>query len=170
MILSAQSIRKRCGAADPMKEWLANYTVPLTDSPLIWPFYERRVFDGRSFGLSCHGYDVRIAEDIEMMRGDFALTSTIERFHMPTDLCAMVKDKSSWARVGLTVQNTIIEAGWRGHLTLELTMHARGHLVIPKGTPIAQIVFQLLDEPTEQPYSGKYQDQEAGPQQARLEL
>lgn len=154
MILSAQTIRRRCKSAD-----------------LILPFHERGVFEGRSFGLSCHGYDVRIAEDVEMMRGDFTLASTIERFNMPTDLCGLVKDKSSWARLGLTVQNTVIEAGWRGFLTLELTMHARGRLVIPRGTPIAQIIFQLLDAPTEQPYpeDGKYQDQEAGPQAARFE-
>lgn len=154
MILSAQSIRRRC-----------------IGSSLISPFHERGVFQGRSFGLSCHGYDVRIAEDIEVMRGDFVLASTLERFSMPLDVCGFVKDKSSWARLGLTVQNTVIEAGWRGYLTLELTMHARGRLLIPAGTPIAQIVFQLLDEPTEQPYpeEGKYQDQEAGPQAARFE-
>lgn len=171
MILSAQSIRRLCGVPDPLRSFQHGYVAPSLRgrAPLLDPFYERSVFQGRSFGLSCHGYDVRIAEDVDMMRGDFRLASTIEKFAMPDDLCAFVKDKSSWARNGLTVQNTVIEAGWRGHLTLELTMHARGHLIIPAGTPIAQIVFQRLDEPTDQPYDGKYQDQEAGPQAARLE-
>jgi dCTP deaminase len=37
-------------------------------------------------------------------------------------------------------------------------------VVIKKGSPIAQIVFMRLEEPTEQPYSGKYQNQAMGPQ------
>lgn len=167
-ILSAQTIRRRCGAPDPFRELEHGYTVPTVLRPLIRPFFERSVFEGMSFGLSCHGYDVRVDQDIHLTGGGFTLASTIEEFDMPIDLCAMVKDKSSWARQGICVQNTIIEAGWRGHLTLEVTMHALGHVHIPRGAPIAQIVFQLLDEPTDQPYGGRYQDQEAGPQEARL--
>jgi len=34
---------------------------------------------------------------------------------------------------------------------------------IEKGMAIAQIVFQRLDFPTDQPYEGKYQDQRRGP-------
>jgi deoxycytidine triphosphate deaminase len=39
------------------------------------------------------------------------------------------------------------------------------------GTPIAQILFECLDEPTEQPYpeDAKYQDQKQGAQAAILE-
>ncbi len=170
MILSAQTIRRRCGAPDPMRAYLADYTPPrLFGAPMISPFNERSVENGMSFGLSCHGYDVRVAEDLHITNGSFVLASTIEHFSMPLDLCAEVKDKSSFACQGVAVQNTVIEAGWRGHLTLEITKHSLGYLFIPAGSPIAQIVFQLLDEPTEQPYSGKYQDQEAGPQAARLE-
>jgi dCTP deaminase len=42
-------------------------------------------------------------------------------------------------------------------------------ITIVKNEPIAQIVFELLDHPTEQPYSGKYQDRERGPQPARYD-
>lgn len=152
MILSAQSICRRA------------------ESGLIAPFHEREVFEGMSFGLSCHGYDVRVAEEIHLTRSsDFVLASTIECFDMPRDLCAFVKDKSSWARRGVFVQNTVIEAGWRGFLTLEITFQGSGYIRILPGSPIAQIIFQRLDEPTEQIYSGKYQDQQAGPQAARFE-
>jgi dCTP deaminase len=138
MILSAQSIRKR--------------------RP-VDPFHERTVSHGKTFGLSAAGYDVRIREAVILRPGDFALASTLERFTMPDDLLARVADKSSWARKGLTVQNTIIEPGWRGYLTLELANHGQNRLVIEAGSPIAQIIFEMLDEPTEQPYAGKYQNQ-----------
>ena len=32
----------------------------------------------------------------------------------------IVHDKSTWARRGLVVQNTVIEPGWHGYLTIEV--------------------------------------------------
>lgn len=88
---------------------------------------------------------------------------------MPIDLLGRVADKSTLARRGLAVQNTIIEPGWRGYLTLELSNHGRDAIEIVAGMPIAQIIFDVLDEPAERPYAGKYQDQRAGAVPARVE-
>jgi dCTP deaminase len=134
---------------------------------MIWPFVERDVVRGISFGLSGASYDVRIAESVTIHPGEFVLASTMERFCIPDDDLIVAHDKSSWARRGLAVQNTIFDPGWRGYATLELTNHGRASLGILAGDPIAQVVCHLLAEATTQPYSGKYQDQEAGPQHAR---
>jgi dCTP deaminase len=91
----------------------------------------------------------------------------MERFCIPNDVLIVAHDKSSWARRGLAVQNTIFDPGWRGYATLELTNHGKEALDILAGDPIAQVVCHLLTEPTTQSYAGKYQDQEAGPQPAR---
>jgi dCTP deaminase len=139
---------------------------------MITPFHERARYEGMTYGLSSAGYDVRIGEPVTVWSGRTTLASTIERFNMPSDVLAQVCDKSSWARQGLVVQNTIIEPGWRGHLTLELTytpLDDSEEMFIEAGSPIAQIIFMRLEEPTEQPYSGKYQDQEAGTQPARFD-
>lgn len=155
MILPAQTIR-----------WYA----ASVEHPLISPFNERTELNGMTFGLSSAGYDVRIAEDIRLWPGykTFCLASTIERFIMPNNILARVCDKSSWARQGLAVQNTVIEPGWEGYLTLELTFHnLYGSIYIEAGSPIAQIIFERLEAPTDQPYTGKYQNQEPGPQEAR---
>lgn len=139
---------------------------------------------GCSYGLSACGYDIRIAEDLQLAPGEFKLASAMELFDMPNTIMGIVHDKSTWIRQGLCVFNTVIEPGWRGHLTLELKnvnqevyqpwtsqMHRKDDPVIKltPGTPIAQVVFHWLDEPTDQPYpeDGKYQDQEPGPQAAR---
>lgn len=135
----------------------------------VEPFCERGVVDGMSFGLSSAGYDVRVAENVYLHAGQFRLASTIERFKMPPNLLGIVHDKSTWARRGLAVQNTVIEPGWEGYLTLELTNHSDGFLALQAGDPVAQIVFHILDHPTESPYDGKYQHQESGPQPARFE-
>jgi len=158
MILSAQTIRLRCRTIEKME-------------PMISPFHERTRQDGMTFGLSPAGYDVRVEFDDKereyshrvLSPGKFMLASTIERFVMPIDVLASVADKFSWARRGLAVQNTIIEPGWSGWLTLELTNHGEQDIRIERGMPIAQIIFHELDRPTEQPYSGKYQDQKRGP-------
>lgn len=139
---------------------------------IITPFFERTPHEASrtTYGVGPAGYDVRIAESLRFMRrmtDQFALASTMEQFAMPDDVLGIVHDKSTWARRGLAVQNTVIEPGWRGYLTLEITYHQHGAMLVPAGSGIAQIIFHRLSEPAEFPYSGKYQDQEAGPQEAR---
>ena len=149
MILSAQSIRKRCN--------------PCVGSPMIEPFVERGVHEiGMSFGLSSCGYDLRLLETTTILPGQYMLGSSLERFSIPNDLVMHIRDKSSWARQGIFVQNTQAEPGWRGWLTLEISNNSLQPVIIATGTPICQVVFEMLDEPTELAYSGKYQDQ--GPQ------
>ena len=134
-ILSAQSIRKR---------------------GIFIPFSERQKAYGMSHGLSACGYDIRVKEGFKLWPGFFRLASTVEHFDMPNDLVGIVHDKSTWARLGVAVQNTVIEPGWKGFLTLELTNHCDYPREVIAGSPIAQVIFHLLDEPT--------QDQKAGPQ------
>lgn len=142
MILSTQSIRK----VQP-----------------ISPFIDRTKHEGMTYGLGPAGYDVRIAESFILWPKQFKLASTVEWFCIPDDLTFKVEDKSTWARRGLSLFNTTGEPGWFGHLTLELINHSWWPIRIRAGMPIAQIVFHKLDEPTEMPYSGKYQGQIAGP-------
>lgn len=155
MILSAQSIRSLCVPS----------ALFVPGAPLIHPFCARTVVRGKSYGLSAASYDVRISRQYRIRPGEFILASTIERVSFPHDVVAFVKDKSSWARQGLAVQNTLIDPGFRGHVTLELSHHGdEGWLDIEAGDPIAQLVFCRLDQPTDIPYSGKYQDQGPDPQ------
>jgi dCTP deaminase len=149
-VLSGQSIRRRSG--------------------LLTPFVDEKTphpGTGMTFGLGPAGYDVRVAEEISIWPGQFVLASTVEKFRMHDDLIAFVHDKSTLARRGIALQNTVIEPGWTGFLTLEITNHGRERVYLPVGSPIAQIVFHLLDEAAERPYEGRYQNQEPGPQGAR---
>lgn len=145
MILSAQTIRWR---------------------EIITPFSEASTTGGMTYGLGPAGYDIRIAQNVGLLPGDFRLASTLEHFKMDHDILGIVHDKSTWARKGLAVQNTVIEPGWRGYLTLELSNHGQDVLMIVEGMPIAQVIFHMLDHVTEQPYRGKYQDQKQDPQPA----
>lgn len=142
MILAAQDIRRR--------------------RRMIDPFFERTVAHGLTFGLGPCGYDIRVAEMLRIDVGEFKLASSMEHFDIPLDIRMAIRDKSTLARRGLMVQNTVAEPGWRGYLTLELTNQSRDWIVLHPGTPIAQAEFGLLTADTDQPYKGRYQDQPPG--------
>ncbi len=141
---------------------------------IIRPFHKRTVTKYHmTFGLGPAGYDVRIEFDAHgeipyynMRPGEFILASTWEAFIMPDDVSGIVHDKSTWARRGIAVQNTVIEPGWNGHLTLELTNHSEDYVKIGYQDPIAQIVFHEILNPSAK-YEGKYQNQMRGPQEAK---
>ena len=135
---------------------------------IFTPCREKGKQGGMSYGLSVCGYDLRIAEYLVLRPGDFALASTLERFTMPKNVVAIMHDKSTWARRGLAVQNTVAEPGWEGYLTLELTNHGPDVLYIEPGDPICQALCHYVDEETEG-YDGKYQGQGQGAQPAILE-
>lgn len=126
---------------------------------------------GVSYGLGEAGYDIRIKQEIcfvhlhmkPMKR--FQLASAMEEFVMPRNLTGIVHDKSTWARRGLSVFNTVIEPGWKGFLTLELVYHGEEDLIIPAGAGIAQVIFHETSCSAE--YEGKYQNQEDEPVPAR---
>lgn len=137
---------------------------------LISPFVERSNHEetNTSYGLSAASYDVRLDQNVVLLKGGFRLASTLERFHMPNNLIGIVHDKSTWIRRGLALQNSVIDPGFSGWITLELTNHGDSDFYLREGTPIAQIVFHRLDETTEQPYpsDAKYQGQQRGIQVA----
>lgn len=142
-------------------------------APLVNPFvYEKTIINGMSYGCSLAGYDIRVKEDIKLWTGNFTLASSVEEFHMPKNVIGFVHDKSSWARKGLSLFNTVIEPGWKGYLTLEMVYNEPSPgptiLSIPAGSPIAQIVFMYVDEVT-RGYEGKYQNQKQGPVEAIFE-
>jgi dCTP deaminase len=132
------------------------------------PFCEPGRAFGRSYGVSYAGYDVRLDQDILFGPKGFRLASTVERFSMPRNLLGVVHDKSTNIRLGIAVHNTVIEPGWSGFLTLEISNQSWRPIFLRKGMPIAQVIFHVVDQEVEG-YTGKYHDQARGPQKAILE-
>lgn len=151
-VLSAQSIRRQC--IKHQDEVLRNRYPPLVD-----PFVEHGSIRGRSFGLSACTYDCRIYHDLILKPHEAKLATTVERFCLPANVCGSVLDKSTWARMFITVFNTHLDPGWQGYLTVELVNLGKETIVFYKGDPLCQVRFEWLDVPTDQPYTGKYQNQ-----------
>lgn len=195
-VLSAQTIYERVRRTQaegiPKFGGPGTYDLPVGRRFIIEPFSPRIQHEsGMSYGLSACGYDIRIgkinqgafmrgdneragdknwdplgAKHVILKPGQFVLMSSLERLEMPYDLVATVRDKSTLARQGIALQNTVIEPGWRGYITLEVSNHGSQSIRLEVGGPIAQLLFEKLDEPTQQPYAGKYQDQEDRPVEA----
>ena len=159
----------------------------LNHAPIENMVKEKIRFRGTSYGLSEAGYDIRIKQEIQFINdpfgartnvidhekfhtetftGHFVLASSMERFQTPNNLVGTVKDKSTWARQGLSVFNTVIEPGWNGYLTLELVYHGHHNLTIYPGQGIAQVLYGLLSDSGDYG-DGKYQNQDSKPISAR---
>src|SRR5438270_2657708 len=105
--------------------------------------------------------------------GEFVLGSTAERVALPDDLVARLEGKSSLGRLGLLIHSTagFVDAGWDGHLTLELSNVANLPITLYPGMKIGQISFLRMTTPAAQPYGStglgsKYQGQR-GPTPSR---
>lgn len=153
-VLSAQSIRRLC----------IN-----TERPLISPFVERGVIRGRSFGLSTCTYDCRISNDLIIPIGESRLASTLERFIFPANVCGSILDKSTWARNFVSAFNTHFDPNFEGYATIELVNLGTKDVIFEVGDPLVQMKFEMLDEPTDILYNGKYQFQGPAPEGPRYE-
>ena len=94
-------------------------------------------------------------EDVFILHpGEFVLGSTLERVAIPDDLVARLEGKSSLGRLGLLIHSTagFVDAGWDGHLTLELSNVANLPITLYPGMKIGQISFLQMTTAAEQPY------------------
>ena len=155
------------------------------DIPLIVPFSTEKV-GSPSYGLSSHGYDIRLGtsflevpkkarivpgqdklphkpievenDGVYYLRpGGFVLGCSYEEMALPPYITGLIKDKSSYARLGVCVQNTVLEAGWEGIITLEISNHGPAGVYLLPGKGIAQVLFFRSESGCDTPYSGKYQ-------------
>lgn len=101
---------------------------------------------------------------IVLEAGAFCLGSTVETLDIPPNVLAICMGKSTYARVGLIVNVTPLEPGWRGRVTLEMSNTNKDlpiKIYINEG--ICQFLF-LQNVPCRTTYAdraGKYMDQTA---------
>jgi dCTP deaminase len=92
----------------------------------------------------------------------YGLGVTVETFKMPRNVTGVALGKSTYARAGLLVNTTPLEAGWTGRLVVEIANLANLPLRVYINEGIGQILFFESDEDCAVSYSdrgGKYQGQ-----------
>ncbi len=161
------------------------------EEKMIIPFVDKSVSQGISYGLNSFGYDLRCGDEFKIftnikgaiadpknftednfitIKGEysilippnsFALSCSLETFNMPRNVTGLVTAKSSLARCGLGCPPTVLEAGWKGVLTLELQNHTSNSIRVYSNSGAAQILFFKGENPAVSyaDRKGKYQDQ-----------
>jgi len=71
----------------------------------------------------------------------YVLTSTVEYFRMPRNVTGLCLGKSTYARCGVHLNTTPIEAGWEGHITIEISNNSGLPVKVYAHEGIAQILF-----------------------------
>ena len=88
---------------------------------------------------------------------DFILGTTVENFDVPDYLYGQVHGRSSVGRLGIEIHSTagLIDAGYSGEITLEISNNSRKPITLYSGMRIAQVVFHELKNRSTNPYSNK---------------
>jgi dCTP deaminase len=92
----------------------------------------------------------------------YGLGVTVETFRMPRNVTGVALGKSTYARAGLLVNTTPLEAGWTGRLVVEIANLANLPLRVYVNEGIGQILFFESDGDCAVSYDergGKYQNQ-----------
>ncbi len=108
--------------------------------------------------VSMHRKD---GETIIIPPNSYALTHTVETLKMPRNVTGVCIGKSTYARCGIHVNVTPLEAGWEGQVTIEISNGTRLPVKVYAGEGIMQVLFFEGEDPdvSYADRKGKYQGQ-----------
>ena len=117
--------------------------------------------------LTPNGYDLTVErvfvegigelEEAKVPPRGWFLVGTREYLRLSDHIIGLIWLRTSWMRRGLFGSFGVVDAGYKGNLTLGGFNASSEPVRIGRGDRFAQIVFFLLSEPAEKPYSGKYE-------------
>lgn len=100
-------------------------------------------------------YTIERGESFVIHPDERVLVTTLEYIKLPADIMGFVELRSTFARMGLSMPPTIIDAGFEGNLTLEV--HGSSFPVrVYAGQRFAHVIFAKTSSLVERPYRGKY--------------
>lgn len=138
------------------------YDIRLSSVPLLFFQSSQILVDPKNFNPKAVQELSQYDQDYFLMPPQStALGVSLERITMPNNLTALVVGKSTYARCGLLVNVTPLEAGWKGFITMELTNLSKSPLKVYHSEGIAQLLFFEGQKAsvTYDDRQGKYQNQ-----------
>ena len=87
---------------------------------------------------------------------EHVLATTVEEVCLPDDLVGLVNVRSTFARYGVYIPPTVIDAGFCGQVTIEIVGSGIPVVLYP-GQRFLHVVFIKTTSPVARPYQGKYQ-------------
>ncbi len=117
-----------------------------------------KVLDIREGGLPDEYYDCGKYDSFIVYPHEHILLHTMEFVGLPEDVAGLVNLRSTFARLGLFIPATVVDAGFQGELTIEVVGGEYPVRLYP-GERFIHLVLVKLDRPAGKPYDGKYQGQ-----------
>ena len=90
--------------------------------------------------------------------GRHYLLRTVEKITLPDDIIGLVGIRSTYARMGLVVPPTVVDAGFSGTLTIEVVSPGNTVVLYPPEAIIHLVLFRTCN-PSSKTYNGVYQGQ-----------
>jgi len=103
-------------------------------------------------------YEIVDSYEIVIQPHEHLLMETLEYIELPNDIMAFVNLRSTYARLGISIPPTIIDAGFKGQLTIEI-IGSEFPVRLATGERFLHLIFAKTLSPVEKPYHGKYQYQ-----------
>jgi len=88
----------------------------------------------------------------------FALAKSVEYIKLPSNIKAFLHCKSTYARCGLHINNTVIQAGFQGNIVLELSNNTDFDIKVYIFEGLGELSFIEIENGTDG-YNGVYQGQ-----------
>jgi dCTP deaminase len=103
-------------------------------------------------------YEIPYKTKFLLHPGSLGLVPTLEWLKLPDDLLGTVTARSSWAREGLSIATaTLIEPGYHGIVTLELSNLGQIPVALYPGLKLAQIALFKAKGSTRRPSRGQFE-------------
>jgi dCTP deaminase len=128
-----------------------NLLDPCNEEQVLVAFKKKEIEDTLVKGLTVDSLRINTHQHL--------LIATEEYLKLPNYLIGTIALRSSWARFGLMIPYTIIDAGFEGNITLGVYNQAGRPIVLRPGQRFCSVVFQYTSTPVENPYSGQYNGQ-----------
>ncbi len=100
-------------------------------------------------------FDMGSSDELILRRGVLTLISTMEYVSLPEDVVGLIEIRSSYARLGVFIAPTVVDAGYEGRLTVAL-YPTNLDVVLRRGERILHLVLLRAATPSDRPYRGRY--------------
>ncbi|MFQ5893732.1 MAG: deoxyuridine 5'-triphosphate nucleotidohydrolase [Nitrospinota bacterium] len=109
---------------------------------------DRSLAKGRSVAFDADGWT-------DLKPGAYRIEFT-ELVHIPPDVFAIARARSSLHRCGVTVETALWDAGFQGASEALLVVHNRHGFRLRRGARLIQLIFFKMLEAVDEPYAGRY--------------
>ena len=164
-VLDRESIARLLSAPERLVEGYLDLEAQLQPNGFDLTLKEVRSFESR--GEVGHGTEPAVLSEtkvvpfdsdggLHLSQGSYLITLN-EVVHLPNDIMALARPRSSLLRSGVAVHTAVWDAGYHGRSQAMLIVHAPLGYQVTEGARLVQMVFLYLAAAVGEGYDGRYQ-------------